>query len=884
MSWLKKGQSFVQRSMSSNKNVELDGPRTGRGVIDGRAALDTFKAHWLQAWEIIGRKVSGGNSVNAGDLVTQDDVVAVVNHLDQMVLLLIQESQGMTSGTRDVQSGNYMISPLLDYLFMESILDKLLTWSTSIGQFTNVMKLEQLKLYELLVSQLCHQSALFQKPLVRPLLQLLAICSDCAPFEVEKRLVILLNSLCAALSQNPELLELFFMPKKQGSSYLSPTLDPTSHSSPQLRAKLASMDKPEARFLIFSLLIPFVHREGPIGQQARDALLLIMSMSRKHNAVGVYIAENSNFCPVLATGLSGLYSSLPRKLSSEAEIAEDWCQFTTEDVHETTELLMFLNSLGFCNAVVQVSHPMVQKQLLEYIYQGFLFSVLAPALHQDIVGIPLNVLENNPTYSATLDEIIAATAYMELFLRTISDPALLQVFLRFICTERFENQRVLDSFIARLHATSKLGVVTLALFRTILEINCEDVMLELVFRHLMPCKFMKDREKQAKRLDDIAPLIESADMFLTCIPSVCYASIHNPPMIPVPGHYNLDSLDSLKSTHSSESLPKEDSPSTVLFLFNYTEYLNQAHDAIVTSMVGSSCWSCVYDASSVIIKPDSEQIFPDSGIYMINNQSANDRSSPNQVPSDPSSSPVTDPLTAKLCEAHDWPSPDETLIGPFLHNLLVRLEDMVNYDFYSNLQLTGLISLLSSSSHGMLRSYLLNNSLVAVENAKTLTRTVLSLRNMFEMKSREIQNLPELQYRAKKFLSAREERNFPSYSKYAESHSTSRVSLGSIESGMDESKSKENKRRSFKEMFGFGERRQSRSNEAKQLKPVLESLNAGYRFNNQLRADGTNSVNEGRIDDEQRLALALIIFEEFLKELSALCQEHYVLETSQLSK
>jgi len=138
------------------------------------------------------------------------------------------------------------------------------------------------------------------------MLQLLATCSECAPVEVEKRLVILLNSLCVSLSQNPHLLELFFMPKKHGSGYLTPTADCSSNSSPQLRAKLASIDtNPESRFLIFSLLIPFVHREGPIGQQARDALLLIMSLSRKHDSIGVYIAENSNFCPVLATGLSG---------------------------------------------------------------------------------------------------------------------------------------------------------------------------------------------------------------------------------------------------------------------------------------------------------------------------------------------------------------------------------------------------------------------------------------------------------------------------------------------------------------------------------------------------------------------------------------------------
>lgn len=50
--------------------------------------------------------------------------------------------------------------------------------------------------------------------------------------------------------------------------------------------------------LIFSLLVPFIHRDGAIGQQARDALLLVMAASASHEAVARHIAENSYFCPV----------------------------------------------------------------------------------------------------------------------------------------------------------------------------------------------------------------------------------------------------------------------------------------------------------------------------------------------------------------------------------------------------------------------------------------------------------------------------------------------------------------------------------------------------------------------------------------------------------
>ena len=55
---------------------------------------------------------------------------------------------------------------------------------------------------------------------------------------------------------------------------------------------------------------------------------------------------------VLAAGLSGLYSMLPRTLTIENE---GWHRFTSEDISEIPQLQVFLNSLAFCNAVVQVS-------------------------------------------------------------------------------------------------------------------------------------------------------------------------------------------------------------------------------------------------------------------------------------------------------------------------------------------------------------------------------------------------------------------------------------------------------------------------------------------------------------------------------------------------
>lgn len=111
-----------------------------------------------------------------------------------------------------------------------------------------------------------------------------------------------------------------------------------------------------------------------------------MALSQKNSNVGTYIATYSSICPVLVTGLGGLYSRLPNQIDIKTI---DWYRITTDDVTELQELTLFMNSLEFCNAVVQVAHTMIRQQLLDFLYQGFLVPVLGPAILQvgDCCGV-----------------------------------------------------------------------------------------------------------------------------------------------------------------------------------------------------------------------------------------------------------------------------------------------------------------------------------------------------------------------------------------------------------------------------------------------------------------------------------------------------------------
>ncbi|NXJ11776.1 F16A2 protein, partial [Odontophorus gujanensis] len=456
MSWLSKltPRGVGQRSARS---ASLQSPVTA----DPETCLMVFKNHWAQVLRILERR---------GCTPAPDDLSAVRNNTYQLLNLLAE----------DRPRGEANAGPILEFVVAENLLERLLGWHLQ-GDFGEERKVEQLKLYEMLISQ-ARQPLLRHRAVLTPLLRLLSLCAEPASAPLENSLVLLLNQLCVSVAKEPAILELFFH----------------SHT-----------DQGPANLIIFSLLIPFIHHEGVLGQQARDALLLIMAMSASNHAVAKSITDNSYFCPVLATGLSALYSSLPRKIEVRGD---DWHCLRREDWIGVSSLVLFMNSLEFCNAVIQVAHPLVQKQLVDYVHNGFLVPVMGPALHK-----------------TSIEEMIASTAYLDLFLRSVSETALLKTFLRFVLLHRHDNTTILDTLVSRINSNSRLCMVSLSLFRTLLSLNCEDVMLQLVLRYLLPCSHVMLSQKRAVRDLDIYG--KTAAKFLSLIPRCC-----RPENVPLPEH------------------------------------------------------------------------------------------------------------------------------------------------------------------------------------------------------------------------------------------------------------------------------------------------------------------------------------------------------------
>ena len=64
---------------------------------------------------------------------------------------------------------------------------------------------------------------------------------------------------------------------------------------------------------------------------------------------------------------------------------------------------------------------------------------------------------NFVSVQAPQDEIVATTAYVNLFVSTITSPILMKVFLQYLCTGQHEGRLVLDSLLTRIRSNSRVN-------------------------------------------------------------------------------------------------------------------------------------------------------------------------------------------------------------------------------------------------------------------------------------------------------------------------------------------------------------------------------------------------------------------------------------------
>ncbi|KAK7604799.1 hypothetical protein V9T40_005985 [Parthenolecanium corni] len=803
MSWTKTNNASVNSVKSFNlNNNNNNNNNTFLKDFDLSACYDSFKKHWQQIHEIIKKYEN-----NFSSEPKHDDVLTVVNHLSQ-ILTLIQVELRSECSTKSC----------IEYLLEEDYLHCLCAWTVSTRKYNNSLRVEQLRIYEVLLSSL-HNELLTRESFLKPLIKLLnSFNGDCLPVDIEKKLVILINQLCSSFSQHLELLTLFFPP-----------------SSNNEQAE-------EFRFDIFSLLVQFVHRDGMIGEQARDSLLLCMSLSKNNEIIADYITNKSNICPVLAAGLNGLYSLLPRKLSITSP---DWYRFAADDVYEMKELTNFMNSLEFCNVVIQVCHPRIKAQLFDYIYQGFLVPVIGPALLQ-----------------STEEELVATTAYFELLIRSVTHPGLLYAFIKFLLKEDIDGQRIIDCLIQRISFDSKLCIVTLALLETLIDLNCEDIMLELILKYLLPCTHIM--LSQRNRIQRVDPYCGSTERFLSLMIQIPKCNQYQQNNLLSDYHTYLKYARSRikscrKSTHSWTYPYDGENPPQSCFMLKQEEFTKLICDNEVepNSLPSADDGSSGYESFKML--KDSERVIGVDDSNQLDDRHTNPPSpcgseaaleyctdfshQPYFKPQFSNSSPRKGANDAFVATP---------FIGPLLCVIFQKLENLLDCDFYTMLRLTGFISRLAIYPQPLIYSFLLDHTLVFQPCIKSLFQIIGLLKQKIESRLSKVSDLSSVVTDVEVFLVDRME-NMNNKSR-ANSDFISLPSTSSKESFPRG----DNKRKSFSAAFGAMFRRSS-------VQDHVESVGSGsYRF-----VKGDNN-------ETKHIVLCSIILNEWIKELAAVSQEHVV--------
>ena len=172
---------------------------------------------------------------------------------------------------RDKPEQSGQIGPCLKLMINENIVETFYMFSTQQKVYVKELRIILLRFFTEVLAR-TSQPLLIHQQILRPISKLLRACEGSEDREINNAFVPFLHQLCILMQENQSLLDLFFETK------------------PNMKSK----------FLIFVELIPHMHETGEIGNRARDAILLCLSLAAQLPASNLshFIAVESSFCEV----------------------------------------------------------------------------------------------------------------------------------------------------------------------------------------------------------------------------------------------------------------------------------------------------------------------------------------------------------------------------------------------------------------------------------------------------------------------------------------------------------------------------------------------------------------------------------------------------------
>ena len=235
---------------------EEDGEVEGvREIVDiplhERPPEEQVEYHWNAMAEIMKSSVS--------DPFVLEELKEHLKAIEKFVIKERPETSGRTGDC-------------LEFLLSENVVENVYLFSTRQRVYGKEVRVMLLKFFTEVFARSV-QPILIHQQILRPLSRLLRACEGIREHEIANALVPLLHQICILMQENQSLLDLFF-------------IDSPVHL--------------QSKFLIFTQLIPYMHETSEMGNRARDALLLCLSLAAQlpSSNLSKFITVDCNFCQV----------------------------------------------------------------------------------------------------------------------------------------------------------------------------------------------------------------------------------------------------------------------------------------------------------------------------------------------------------------------------------------------------------------------------------------------------------------------------------------------------------------------------------------------------------------------------------------------------------
>ncbi|XP_067656779.1 FHF complex subunit HOOK interacting protein 2A-like isoform X2 [Haliotis asinina] len=394
----------------------------------------------------------------------------IPGHLDQMMRILQEEEvMSLESGTT---------GPCLEYVLQHKLMETLYT----LGRTDHPPGMKQiiLSFFTKILSRIKHP-LLPHINVHRAVQRLVKTCGEVRAAPTEKEEIEFLCTVCAKIKTDPYLVNFFIEAPGKSPDKGRPSLPLMVSTQPTASHNL--------EFCLMDALISLTSSpDARISVKACEGLMLCVSLPEESAAK--CIVADTKFCLHLTEKLCQLYQDLPTVISPTDIDSVDakWGLdvFTEREDHQSfigkRTLISFLSWLDYCDQLISVANPLVACALSTSIHVELLKGKMQPLI--------LQTCETGA---------IMATCYLTRCLKTVCSEPLLTEFTHFILGNETEPEKPSESvhklrrtLIERCnHISEEVCLSTMKLFDMLLQKEDAHIFQNLLLRNLLGRSYMK---------------------------------------------------------------------------------------------------------------------------------------------------------------------------------------------------------------------------------------------------------------------------------------------------------------------------------------------------------------------------------------------------------